>query len=79
MVCINYELILLTYECLVLFFFSRWLMVIGIAFEGFALIWYLFLLANAKPCKLPCILLNHAMFIFPAFVFFTDDNKCLKS
>ena len=27
-------------------------MVIGIAFEGFALVWYLALLANAKPCKL---------------------------
>ena len=66
------------YECLVLFF-SRWLMVIGIAFEGFALIWYLFLLANAKPCKLPSILLNHVMFVFSAFVFFIDDNKSLKS
>ena len=32
--------------------FFRWLMVIGIAFEGFALVWYLALLANAKPCKL---------------------------
>ena len=54
-------------------------MVIGIAFEGFALIWYLFLLANAKPCKLPSILLNHVMFVFSAFVFFIDDNKSLKS
>ena len=32
--------------------FCRWLIVIGIAFEGFALVWYLALLANAKPCKL---------------------------
>lgn len=38
------------YFCLSVFF--RWLMVIGIAFEGFALVWYLALLANAKPCKL---------------------------
>ena len=36
-------------------------MVIGIAFEGFALIWYLALLANAKPCKLPAVLLKGTM------------------
>ena len=38
--------------CFVFSVFCRWLIVIGIAFEGFALVWYLALLANAKPCKL---------------------------
>ena len=49
-------------------FLSRWLMVIGIAFEGFALVWYLFLLANAKPCKLLYFLSKHVMFVFTAVV-----------
>lgn len=52
------------------FFFCRWLMVIGIAFEGFALVWYLFLLANAKPCKLFYLILSTFNFLLvPSLLF----------
>ena len=45
-------------------------MVIGIAFEGFALVWYLFLLANAKPCKLFYLILSTFNFLLvPSLLF----------
>lgn len=64
MFVINFSAILCKY------FFCRWLMVIGIAFEGFALVWYLFLLANAKPCKLFYLILSTFKFLLvPSLLF----------
>jgi len=60
---------------------DRWLMVIGIAFEGFALIWYLFLLANAKPYDsvvLPTIIVGTIVIVF-GLPFFSVANISLYS
>ncbi|PFX33414.1 uncharacterized protein LOC111339323 [Stylophora pistillata] len=60
---------------------DRWLMVIGIAFEGFALIWYLFLLANAKPYDsivLPTIIVGTLVIVF-GLPFFSVANVSLYS
>ncbi|XP_078370101.1 major facilitator superfamily domain-containing protein 8-like isoform X1 [Oculina patagonica] len=60
---------------------DRWLMVIGIAFEGFALIWYLCLLANAKPYDkvvLPTIIIGTLVIVF-GLPFFSVANISLYS
>lgn len=60
---------------------DRWLMVIGIAFEGFALVWYLFLLANAKPYDsivLPTIIVGTLVIVF-GLPFFSVANISLYS
>jgi len=60
---------------------DRWLMVIGIAFEGFALIWYLALLANAKPYQsiiLPTIIVGTLVIVF-GLPFFSVANVSLYS
>ncbi|KAM7443952.1 hypothetical protein ABFA07_007328 [Porites harrisoni] len=60
---------------------DRWLMVIGIAFEGFALVWYLALLANAKPYEsivLPTIIVGTLVIVF-GLPFFSVANVSLYS
>ncbi|KAJ7371828.1 hypothetical protein OS493_023169 [Desmophyllum pertusum] len=60
---------------------DRWLMVIGIAFEGLALIWYLCLLANAKPYDsvvLPTIVVGTLVIVF-GLPFFSVANISLYS
>lgn len=60
---------------------DRWLMVIGIAFEGFALVWYLALLANAKPYDsivLPTIIVGTLVIVF-GLPFFSVANVSLYS
>lgn len=60
---------------------DRWLMVIGIAFEAFALVWYLFLLANAKPYDsivLPTIIVGTIVIVF-GLPFFSVANISLYS
>ncbi|XP_073254047.1 major facilitator superfamily domain-containing protein 8-like [Porites lutea] len=60
---------------------DRWLIVIGIAFEGFALVWYLALLANAKPYEsivLPTLIVGTLVIVF-GLPFFAVANVSLYS
>lgn len=60
---------------------DRWLMVIGVAFEGLALIWYLFMLASAKPYEsriLPTLTVGTLLIVF-GVPFFSVANISLYS
>lgn len=60
---------------------DRWLMVIGVSFEGFALVWYLLMLANAKPHStlvLPTLIVGTFVIVF-GIPFFSVANVSLYS
>ncbi|EDO49760.1 predicted protein [Nematostella vectensis] len=60
---------------------DRWLMVIGVIFEGLALVWYLIMLADSKPYEakiLPTVIVGTLIIVF-GLPFFSVANISLLS